>query len=83
MNYNEMLRLVVGRTGLTRRQAESAVAAAMTVLAGSRSPPRKRKTCRPAPQGPPRSRAGERRDDRHATNRVRRAGRRAHRFGHE
>jgi uncharacterized protein (DUF2267 family) len=33
VNYNEMLRLVVGRTGLTRRQADEAVAATMTVLA--------------------------------------------------
>lgn len=33
MNYNEMLRLVVGRTGLTRRQADEAVAGTMTVLA--------------------------------------------------
>jgi uncharacterized protein (DUF2267 family) len=33
VNYNEMLRLVVGRTGLTRRQADAAVAGTMTVLA--------------------------------------------------
>ena len=33
MNYNEMLRLVAGRTGLTRRQADAAVAGTMTVLA--------------------------------------------------
>ena len=33
MNYNEMLRLIAGRTGLTRRQADAAVAGTMTVLA--------------------------------------------------
>ena len=33
MNYNEMMRLVVGRTGLTRRQADQAVSGTLTVLA--------------------------------------------------
>jgi len=33
VNYNEMLRVVAGRTGLTRSQAEAAVAGTMTVLA--------------------------------------------------
>lgn len=33
MNYNEMMRLVVGRTGLTRRQADQAVTGTLTVLA--------------------------------------------------
>jgi uncharacterized protein (DUF2267 family) len=33
VNYNEMTRLVVGRTGLTRRQADGAVTGTLTVLA--------------------------------------------------
>jgi len=33
VNYNEMMRLVVGRTGLTRRQADEAVTGTLTVLA--------------------------------------------------
>ncbi len=32
MNYNEMMRLIVGRTGLTRRRADGALTATMTVL---------------------------------------------------
>ena len=32
MNYNEMMRLIVGRTGLTRRRADQALTATMTVL---------------------------------------------------
>jgi len=32
VNYNEMMRLVVGRTGLTRRQADRAVVGTLTVL---------------------------------------------------
>ena len=33
MNYNEMMRLVVGRAGLTRRQADRVVTGTLTVLA--------------------------------------------------
>jgi uncharacterized protein (DUF2267 family) len=33
VNYNEMMRLVSGRSGLTRRQADQAVTATLTVLA--------------------------------------------------